>query len=175
MSFINLKRRLSDQIKDLRENRERDGLNIAGELTGLIIDRLVNDGISGDNNKFPLYSERPLNPTKFKDGNRAGAADKFRKSDLIKSYKNWRQFNGLPVDRRTHNFTGDMLKSIRPEVLSNSGDILVIEIKARDPENAKKLEQNSERMGISLLKSTSDEKEFVNDANRLRLQKYFQI
>lgn len=173
MTIFEFKTKIANGLKDFIENREKDALIISNDYTALIIDRLINEGVGSDNQKFPLYSQREIPSNYFADGNRAGAAKRFAKTDQPKTYENWRKFNGLPIDKRTHSFTGDMLKSVRPIVVDRNDNEIVVDIQPNDSENKDKIRWNSSRLNTNLLAPTFDEIQFVDDANEQRIEKYF--
>jgi len=176
MTFSEYKNELKGKIETMIAERQKFALIASGDLVAMIADRLTNDGVDADKNKFPSYSENelPLFYFKGQKTNRSGAYDSFEKKvrkGLVSSYKNWREHNGLPTDKRTHVFTADMIKSIRPEVIEDTDVRTVVEIKSRKDDLQKRLNWNSNRMGISLIKPTEDEKLFVEELNTERFRK----
>ena len=167
-----LKIKIANAIKTLSETREKNALIYGNELIALINDRLESKGINKDGTKFPLYSENNLRwETAVKvilNSNRPSAAKSIKPGET--SYKDLRKLIGLPVDRRTHVFTGNMLKSIRPEIIKNDETITVVEIKSSSKELQDRLNKNSIRMKTNLLAPTKDEIIFLNEANRQRIE-----
>jgi hypothetical protein len=180
MTFSEYKEQLKQKVQQMQEDRQKFSMITAMDLTALIADRLTNDGVDGNNNKFPDYSKFAI-PTYYfnqQRTNRSGAYDSFKekvKKGTVSSYENWRKHNGLPVDRRTHVFTGDMLKSLRPEIIEDSRTKTVVEIKSRKKDLQDRLNWNSSRMGVSLLLPTSDEADFVEQLNNDRFRKILEI
>jgi hypothetical protein len=176
MTFSEYSQNIKERITILQNERQQFAMIAAMDLTALIADRLTNDGVDGNNSSFPGYSENPIPLYYFgqQKTNRSGAFDSFKKKvkqGVVPSYKNWRQHNGLPTNKRTHVFTGDMLKSLRPEVIEDSPYKTVVEIKSRKNDLQERLNHNSARMGISLLKPTSDEQMFIQELNENRIRK----
>jgi len=116
MSILNLKLKFARIIDDLTKNRQQNAVNFANDLVLYVSDRLQNEGVDANGKKFPLYSTNNLGLKTALEviakSNKPGA--KLKGSDT--SYKAIRATLGLPVDKRTHVFTGDMLKSIDAKV-----------------------------------------------------------
>lgn len=171
MTLTSLKVAILNAIKKLSSEREKNAMIYANELIALINDRLESKGTNAEGVKFPGYSEKPLAwDTAVKiimESNRPSAAKSIKPGKT--SYKDLRKLIGLPVDRRTHVFTGNMLKSIRPEVIKNDEATTIIKIKPASKELQDRINQNSKRMKINLLKPSDEEVEFLNEANRQRI------
>jgi len=170
MSITTLKVRLQRIVNDLTEQRQNLALKYASDLTAKITDRLLNDGESAEGKKFPLYSENNLAlataQALVKNSNKPSAKLKAGQT----SYKDIRKLLGLPTDKRTHSFTNDMIKSIRPIVEENNKYLTIVEISSKDLENQKKLNQNSKRMGTNLLRANQKEKDLIDLLNSQRIQ-----
>ena len=124
-------------------NREKESLIISKDMWALVARRLQNQGIDKDGNKFKLYSGK---------------------------YEAKRKAFGLPIDKRTHTFTGDMFKSIRPIVVSHSLTRTVVEIRANDRKNQDKINENSKIVGKNILSLNQEEKNLLEELNLERLQ-----
>lgn len=163
-----------NKIKLLEVSRKENALVIAGDYTALIINRVQNQGESSDGSKFKKYSDNPLPLFFFGDGNSKTKADRFKKDVKKKktepSYENFRQYLGLPTDKRTLTMTGDMFKSIRPEILEHNDFVTIVEIKARDKFNQDKVNWNSGELGISIISANQVEKQMVENANKKRVE-----
>lgn len=170
MSITLLKARFLRIVNEITEQREKLALTYASDLTSLITDRLLNEGVSADGKKFPLYSENNLALATaqaiVKKSNRPSAKVKAGET----SYKDIRKLLGLPTDKRTHSFTNDMIKSIRPIVTDNNKYLTVVEISCNDAPNQKKLNENSKRMGTNLLRANQKEKDLIDSLNQKRIQ-----
>lgn len=172
MSITSVKVRLARIIDNLNKDRQRNALIYSNELITLVNDRLENKGEGSEGQKFPGYSENNLSYQKalnvIKKSNRPSAAKNLKKGET--SYKDIRKVLGLPVDRRTHVFKGEMLKSIEPYVIDNTETSTTIEIRPKDRENQLKLNQNSFNMKTNLLSPNQKEIEFLELANRERIK-----
>lgn len=134
----------SSKIEELAANRQKEALIISKDLYALVARRLQNQGIDSKGNKFKLYSA---------------------------AYKAKRKALGLPVDKRTHTFTGDMLKSTRPIVVEHTLERTVVEIRANDTENQKKLNYTSSIVDTNILSLSDEERDLLKELNLERVQK----
>ena len=170
MSITSLKARLVRIITEIAEQRQDLALTYANDLTALVTDRLLNEGESAEGKKFPLYSENNLGvkiaEALVKKSNKPSAKIKAGET----SYKDIRKLLGLPTDKRTHSFTNDMIKSIRPIVVENNKYLTIVEISAKDAPNQKKLNENSRKMGTNLLRANPKERELIEKLNQKRVQ-----
>lgn len=171
MSFTAAKARISRIIDNLSKQRESNALQYCEELISLVNERLEKKGVDSDGQKFPLYSKNNLAyKTALKviqQSNRPSAAKSLKHGET--SYEDIRKLLGLPIDKRTHVLTANMLKSIRPTVIENTSEKTVIEIKSASQENQLKLNQNSFRMKTNLLAPNKNEIEFLEAVNKERL------
>lgn len=162
--------------KEMPEQRKRLALIYAHDAHAITANRIQNTGINAEGQKMPLYSENPL-PLFFFDGSKTNApskAEKFKKDvkkGLIESsYKNFRKAYGLPVDKRTLTFDGDMFKSIGQEVVEHTDLKTVVEIKAKDQENQNKVNWNSNMVKSNILSFGKAEKELIRSLNEERVK-----
>lgn len=171
MSFTTVKIKLARVIDNLNKERAKNAAIYGEELIALVNDRLESKGEGSDGEKFPLYSKKPLSMANaikvIQQSNRPSAAKNLKPGQT--SYDDIRKVLGLPTDRRTHVFTGDMLKSISAYITENSESVTVVEIRPKDSENQLKLNSNSFRMFTNLLSPNDKEVEFLNEVNRQRL------
>lgn len=134
-------------LVQMASEREVAAMQISKDMLALIQMRLQNEGIDANGQKFKLYS--------------SGYAAK-------------RKALGLPIDKRTHTFTGDMLKSTRPIVVENNYTRTVVELSASDTDNQNKINENSRIVGINILKLTEDENNLLDELNLERINRYFE-
>ena len=169
MSITTLKVKFARIVDDLTKNRQQNALNFAGDLIALVNDRLINEGVDANGKKFPLYSDTnlgTLTPFITKVSNAPKKGSKLKSG----SYSQIRNALGLPIDKRTHSFTGDMLKSLRPIVEESNKYLIIIQIGSKDDKNQKKINYNSNRMKINLLRANKKEAAIVDVANQERLR-----
>ncbi len=171
MSFTFAKVRIARIIDNLSQQRQENALQYCEEYISLLRERLEKKGEGSDGQKFPLYSKNNLAyKTALKvieSSNRPSAAKNLKQGET--SYEDIRKLLGLPIDRRTHVFTANMLKSIRPTVIENTPEKTVIEIKSASQENQLKLNANSFNMKTNLLAPNKNEVEFLESVNKERL------
>ena len=153
------------------EKRKELALIMANDAFALVAMRIQNYGVDAEGNKMKGYSTAKmpywkLNPT---DYNGSGKVSRFKKDaaagKVIPSYKTFREYYGLPTDKRTLTFDGDMFKSIEPFISEHTEVLTEVTIKAKDEVNQKKVNVNSGIVGINILSFGDDEKEFIREAN----------
>lgn len=170
MSILSLKLKFARIVDDLTKNRQQNALNFAGELIALVNDRLINEGVDANGKKFPLYSENNLGLKTALDviakSNKPGAKLKPGQT----SYKDIKIALGQPIDKRTHVNKGDMLKSIDAIVAESNKYLTIVEMKSKDAHNQKKLNENSARMKINLLRANKKEAAIIDASNQERLR-----
>ena len=130
--------------EELAANRDKFALQVASDVKALVANRMQNSGVDSTGRKMKLYSA---------------------------SYKAKRQAFGLPVDKRTTTFTGDMWADIRPEIESSTATRTVVLIKARSSENQEKVNYNSKIIGLSILGQNTLEQKYITDSNQERIDK----
>lgn len=130
--------------KELADSRESFALKIAFDTKALVADRVQNTGVDANGSKMKGYN---------------------------KQYAAFRKAYGLPIDKRTLTFTGDMWSSVRPEVIEHNEKRTVVETKARDTENQAKVNYNSKIVEISILAPDKQERQLITDANQERIDK----
>lgn len=170
MTLSDFKARIENALFDIAENRQKNALIYANDLIALINMRLINEGVGADGVKFKLYSTSTLEDGEATKNIEKSNRPVTNKGKVARNYKELRELAGLPVDRRTHSFNGDMLKSITATVEKQSKDESVIAINAKDEFNRNKLIWNSNIVKISLLKPNKDEENMVREANNERLK-----
>ena len=163
-------------VSDLPETRQKLALIMAADAHALTADRIQNTGVNSRGEKMRLYSENPfnlglLNPTDF---NAPSKVEKFKK-DASKgknngSYAALRRAYGLPTDKRTLTFDGDMFKSIEQVVTEHDNDKTIVSIKAKDRANQNKVNWNSGMVASNILSFGDDEKELIRELNKKRIK-----
>lgn len=131
------------KAEELAANRQKQALIISKDMYALVARRLQNEGIDSKGNKFKLYSVK---------------------------YKARRHALGLPVDKRTHTFSGEMLKSTRPIIVEHTLTRTVVEIRADDNENQNKINANSRIVKVNILALDEEEKNLLEELNLERVQ-----
>ena len=178
MGFEQMKKRYQIVLNEMIEQRQTEALIIANDVQAITANRIQNSGIGADGNKYKLYSRHRLkywlfNPTVF------NSPKKIREWQFDAeygqnnaSYESLRKAYGLPIDKRTLTFDGNMWKDIFSEVIKHDQDSTIVEIKARSKENQNKVDSNSAQLKTNILSLSSDEQDFVNESNQKRIQRY---
>ena len=134
----------ANKAEELAENRQKEARLICADMFALVANRLQNEGIDSKGRKFKLYSG---------------------------DYAAKRKSLGLPIDKRTHTFTSEMLKSTRPIVVEHTLTKTVVEIRANDRKNQDKINANSGIVKINILSSNEEERALLEELNLERIQR----
>jgi len=165
--------------KELPEQRQKLALIYAHDAHAITAARIQNTGIDARGNKMKPYSDRPFNtskldPSKF---NAPARVVKFKKDAAAKknngSYKAFRQAYGLTVANRNLTFDGVMFKSIEQVVTYHDEFKTIVEIRAKDKENQRKVNANSAIVKINILAFGKAEKDLLSDLNKERIQELY--
>lgn len=170
----NLLNKYINILKQIPEDRKTNALIMGNDALALTVDRLINQGVGANGEKFKTYSKREFKYflVKPSDFNASSKVSKFKKDarakKIVGSYENMRKYAGLPIDKRTHSFNGDMLKSIFASIESHNIFRTVVILKAKDKENQNKVNWNSNKVGQNILSWSKAEKELVKELNEDR-------
>jgi hypothetical protein len=170
----NLIQKYTSIAKELPEQRQKLALIYAHDAYALTQDRLVNDGVNARGQKFKPYSESNI-AHKLKPSNymKPQIVVKFKKDAQQGknngSYRAFRQAYGRPTDKRTHNVDNNMLQSISQYVVFHDEYKTIVEIRPKDKETKRKVDANSRIVNINILAFGKDEKDFLAELNRERL------
>jgi hypothetical protein len=177
-----LAQKYAEIIKQLPQERQKNALRIAADAHALTAMRIQNEGTDATGKKMKLYSKKPnpkwwaLNPNSFTaPGKIKRFKDKVEKGEIEPTYENLRKEYGLPIDKRTLTFQGNMWASIKFDVTKHDTNITEVTIRAKDKENQIKVASNSKIVGINILKFGDDEAELIQDLNRERLKRIYGI
>lgn len=178
MSWKNLLNKYSKIIAEWPKERERLSLIMAHDAHALTADRIQNRGEGANGQKYKLYSEKPsipfwkINPTDFNAPSKIQRfKDKAAKGTIEPSYANLRREYGLPTDKRTLTFDGDMFMSIEQVVTEHDEFKTVVTIRSKDRENQNKVNSNSKRLNSNILQFGKEEAELIREMNKERLKK----
>ena len=180
MSLAALKEKYVKILQAVPEERKKQALIVGNDSIALIRNRIQNKGESAEGSLFPGYSKTPMpfwkiNELDPKVSNKASSVRKFKEDAAAKkinpSYETLRQYMGLPTNKRTHTFSGEMMQSIFSEIEKHDKDETTIIIKSSDQENQEKINYNSALMKSNILSLNARERELVIEASRQRLRK----
>ena len=174
----NLIEKYTKIAKELPAQREKLALVYAHDAYGITKSRLVNDGVNARGQKFKSYSEsfiaNKLIPSKYA---KPGVVIKFKKDanegKNNGSYRAFREAYGRPTDRRTHSVDNNMLQSIEQVVTFHDEFKTIVEIRAKDKENQRKVNANSAIVAINILAFGKAEKDLLSDLNKERIQELY--
>jgi len=167
-------------INALDDQREASAMIMAHDAHALTSNRIQERGENWKGEKMALYSQNELplfffNPT---DYNAPGKVNTFK--DRVKagkaksSYHEFRKSYGLPVNKRTLTFDGNMFKDITQKVTKKDKSMVEVTVMAKSKENQDKVDWNSRKVGENILQFGEDEKKLILKLNKERLQKAYQ-
>lgn len=162
----------------LPAERQKLALIYAKDAHAITTSRIQNEGKDSKGVQMQKYSNRPFNLGKLNpsDFNAPSKITKFKK-DAAKgknngSYRALRDAYGLTTAIRTLTFDGNMFKSIEQVVTYHDELRTEVTIRANDEKNQKKVDSNSSIVGSNILAFGVDEKTFLNQLNKERIEKY---
>lgn len=162
MSIDEIIKRL-ERIERALANPEQLAQQPALDLAQAVADRVIEEGRSAEGDKFSAYSDVDL-PAFFyfnRSANQAGEgrvrqAAKERKSI---SYRDFRNYNNRPTDKKNFSFTQDMWRNFGVRSIVGAGGNLSIVLGAKSESARKKIAWNSQREGVSIIKPSAAEVE----------------
>jgi len=175
--FTDMVNKYSKIAKDLPAIRLKLAIDAANDGLALVVERLQEHGEGAEGQKFERYSEAMMpywliNPNNYKG---AGKVARFKKNAAAKrnngSYRALRQAYGLPTNKRTFTFEGDMLLSLEVFVESHTEGKTTVVTKSRSREEQDKINWNSGMVDSNILSYNKEEIEFISQANLKRVQK----
>jgi hypothetical protein len=179
-SLRDLAQKYSEIIRKLPDERRNQALRMASDAHALTANRIQNRGEDATGNKMKLYSKKPnpkwyaLNPSDF---GAPGKITKFKKKvakkEIEPTYENLRKEYGLPIDKRTLTFQGQMFASIGFKVTEHNKYFTEVTIAAKDEKNKTKVAANSRIVGINILKFGDQEAKMINRLNTERVNKLY--
>ncbi len=175
MGISDLINKYSNMLKELPAERQRVALEIGNNAKALISSRVQNEGLNDKNEKFPLYSKNPLPLNYFVSSNK-GADTRFKKDVnkgvISSSYENYRKYHGLPTDKRTTTFTGDMWKDVIAEITLQTETTTEVTISARSKHNQDKINSNSKYAKANILSLTLEEEALINEVHKKSVENF---
>jgi hypothetical protein len=178
MGFKKLIDKYADILKRLPAERQDLAVKFAQDGFALVADRIQNNGISSEGDKFKLYSRNPIALWKYDNmrlpqGKLKKFKDDVRKGKTTSSYENFRKSFGFPTDKRTMTVTEDMWQSIEQVVTKHDINVTEVTIRAKDRKNQNKVNNNSRIVGGNILKFSDDEEDFLRELNAERIRNLF--
>lgn len=150
--------------------RERDLILIAKDTKALVANRVQNDGVDSDKQPLPKYSTSGVPAYLLfnkEKPNGAKIGEDYKKIDKkfgpLVSYKEQRDYYGLPTSKTTLTYTGKMWNGIDVWTASKTADIVTVHIGGTTEESKDRLAWNTGRYG-DFLQPTSEEQGIIQAA-----------
>lgn len=170
MNVEQFTRAIGRVIRRLEQTRQTETELIAGDALALIKNRVQNEGKDFKEQKLTSYSTTQVPAYWFAARSLNQAAKAKLKKRKTASYKDFRRFNGLPVNYTNLTVTGGMWRATGAEVRSSDALRTVAEISGTNPRAVKLLGFNSIRYG-NVLRISQREREILQEANKQRVLK----
>jgi len=159
--------RLIEFIENELPNYAADVLAI--QMVGLVSERVTQTGVDFKGGNFKPYSNKTIPSYLFWGKSRTQAAEKkvralSRKKDSngkktgALSYEEFRGINNLKTDKKTFEFTGEMWRKLGVVKRTKSGTKFTVIIGGTSTAAQEKIDENSEREGISIIEANEREK-----------------
>ncbi len=154
-----------DKIQAIKQELEA-GLELRGTLAGgdaaaLVAARVRNEGKNADGGQFSAYSTSEVPAYWMVGRSRTGSADDkvkqlARKRETI-SYKRFRELNGLRVDVKNFEFTGELWRKFNVKSVKIGASIMEVTVGGTDQRSANLFTWLSEKEGIPINAASVDE------------------
>jgi len=172
-SFNELIAAAEAMLQAIPDKRKQHAELSALDTLATVKSRIINDGINSEGQPLGKYSEAVVPYWYFsnKPSNRNAqeqAKQLLKNRGYHVSYKDWREQHGLPTDKVTTVFTGEMWKSISSKLDQHDENITIVVISSNDEENQKKLGYLSSRYG-DLLRLSEQEFAEIQEDDRQRI------
>mgnify|MGYP001025859369 CR=1 FL=1 len=154
---------------------ERRLLNLSSDITSEganlcadIADRVINDGRGADGGKFSPYSTKEV-PAFWYIGRSLNAGGEAKVKAAAKkkegvSYKDFREFNNRPTDKKNFSFSNDMWRGFGVKEVKYSGGVYTLEIGGQNAESQDKIDWMSGQEGRSIIAPSKVELKRVLDS-----------
>lgn len=154
--------RFDELIAFVQNELPQKAEQVAGhDLVALITNRVVQDGMNYAGGKFSPYSERFLRADAFVGKSRTQTAERKIQAQLkaggTLNYKQFRELNNLETDKKNFEFTGEMWRKFGVISSTVGGMRFRITLGGKTEAAAKKIEENSEREGVSIIEASAEE------------------
>lgn len=158
---------VNGQIQRVNEIQQRL-LNLTNEVAAEgatmcadIADRVINEGKAGDGGGFSLYSTKKV-PAYWYVGRSLNAAGDAKIKAAAKkkegvSYKDFREFNNRPTDKKNFSFSNEMWRGFGVQKVERTGDAYLLVIGGQNKESQEKIDWMSGQEGKSIIAATKAE------------------
>lgn len=126
-----------------------------------IADRVINEGKAGDGAGFSPYSTKKV-PAYWYVGRSLNAAGDAKIKAAAKkkegvSYKDFREFNNRPTDKKNFSFSNEMWRGFGVQKVERTGDAYLLIIGGQNKESQEKIDWMSGQEGKSIIAATKAE------------------
>ena len=158
---------VNGQIQRINEIQQRL-LNLTNEVAAEgatmcadIADRVINEGKAGDGGGFSPYSTKKV-PAYWYVGRSLNAAGDAKIKAAAKnkegvSYKDFREFNNRPTDKKNFSFSNEMWRGFGVQKVERTGDAYLLVIGGQNKESQEKIDWMSGKEGKSIIAATKAE------------------
>lgn len=149
--------KIERRLRSLSDDVAREG----ADLCAAIADRVINDGEGASGSKFSPYSTKKV-PAFWYIGRslNAGGENKVRaaakKKDGV-SYKDFREFNNRPTDKKNFSLSNDMWRNFGVLKVEKTGDAYLLVIGGKTKGAQDKIDWMSGQEGRSIIAAAKDE------------------
>lgn len=178
MALENLQRALTAIEEEIGAGMLIRARVAGGDISALVAGRVRNEGKAADGASFSPYSENGLQAWKLLGKSRTASAEK-KVQELAKkrghiSYREFRELNGLKVDKKNFEFTGEMWRMFNVTEVVLKGNEIEITCAGLTKPAQDKINWGSEKEGKSIVDASEAELALVQAALSDWLQKTIQ-
>lgn len=172
MSLISFSQQIQGAIDALESTLEESAVLATNDSIALLRNRILNEKQDKNNQPFGDYSQAVVPKWYFKGKSlSAGAEERVNDGGWFQSYKDFREANNLPVDRKNYSFSGAMLRDIGIVSINNDQKKIIVSYGGRSERSAKLIQFNNERDDINLLGISQDERDLIIRTQADRLER----
>ena len=140
------------------------------DLVALVTNRVVQRGETFNGSRFKPYSRRTVAAWRFWGKSRNQSAENkvraISREGGALSYAEFRGLNNLNTDKKNFEFTGQMWRQFGIVKISvNDGRFKVL-IAGTSKDAQQKIDENTEREGVSIIEASQDEREVATEGLR---------
>lgn len=135
---------------------------VAADMAASIANRVINDGENSEGGKFSAYSTKDV-PAYFYYGRSRNAGGEAKVKAAAKkkegvSYRDFRQFNGLPVDKKNFSFSNAMWRGFGVKKVDYSAGVYTVTLGGKTEDSADKIGWMAGQEGRSIIAPNQEEK-----------------
>jgi hypothetical protein len=154
--------KIEQRLLNLGDEITRQGATLCADIA----DRVINEGKGADGGKFSPYSTNEV-PAFWYVGRslNAGGEAKIKAAAKKKqgvSYKDFREFNNRPTDKKNFSFSNDMWRGFGVKDVKFTGGVYSLEIGGQNAESQEKIDWMSGQEGRSIIAASRDELSRLN-------------